>query len=47
MAAFERLNTRQREAAQAGPEPLLLMAGAGEGLDQQQGGAAVRLLKKK
>jgi DNA helicase-2/ATP-dependent DNA helicase PcrA len=30
-AAFERLNPRQREAAQAGSEPLLVIAGAGTG----------------
>jgi DNA helicase-2/ATP-dependent DNA helicase PcrA len=30
-AAFERLNPRQREAAQAGPQPLLIIAGAGTG----------------
>jgi len=30
-AAFERLNPRQREAAQAGREPLLVIAGAGTG----------------
>jgi DNA helicase-2/ATP-dependent DNA helicase PcrA len=30
-AAFERLNPRQREAAQAGPQPLLVIAGAGTG----------------
>jgi ATP-dependent DNA helicase UvrD/PcrA len=30
-AAFERLNPRQREAAQAGPRPLLIIAGAGTG----------------
>jgi DNA helicase-2/ATP-dependent DNA helicase PcrA len=30
-AAFERLNPRQREAAQAGPSPLLILAGAGTG----------------
>jgi DNA helicase-2/ATP-dependent DNA helicase PcrA len=30
-AAFERLNARQREAAQAGPQPLLIIAGAGTG----------------
>jgi DNA helicase-2/ATP-dependent DNA helicase PcrA len=30
-AAFERLNSRQREAAQAGPQPLLIIAGAGTG----------------
>jgi DNA helicase-2/ATP-dependent DNA helicase PcrA len=29
--AFERLNERQREAAQAGPAPLLILAGAGTG----------------
>jgi ATP-dependent DNA helicase UvrD/PcrA len=29
--AFEKLNTRQREAAQAGPDPLLIIAGAGTG----------------
>jgi DNA helicase II / ATP-dependent DNA helicase PcrA len=29
--AFERLNPRQREAAQAGPRPLLILAGAGTG----------------
>src|ERR687895_845975 len=29
--AFERLNVRQREAAQAGPAPLLIIAGAGTG----------------
>src|SRR5512134_3314171 len=29
--AFERLNPRQREAAQAGPSPLLILAGAGTG----------------
>jgi DNA helicase-2/ATP-dependent DNA helicase PcrA len=30
-AAFERLNARQREAAQAAPQPLLIIAGAGTG----------------
>ena len=30
-AAFERLNPRQREAARAGREPLLILAGAGTG----------------
>ena len=30
-AAFERLNPRQREAAQAGRQPLLIIAGAGTG----------------
>jgi DNA helicase-2/ATP-dependent DNA helicase PcrA len=30
-AAFERLNVRQREAAQAGAQPLLILAGAGTG----------------
>jgi DNA helicase-2/ATP-dependent DNA helicase PcrA len=30
-AAFERLNPRQREAAHAGPAPLLIIAGAGTG----------------
>jgi len=30
-ATFERLNFRQREAAQAGREPLLVIAGAGTG----------------
>jgi DNA helicase-2/ATP-dependent DNA helicase PcrA len=30
-ATFERLNPRQREAAQAGPRPLLIIAGAGTG----------------
>jgi DNA helicase-2/ATP-dependent DNA helicase PcrA len=30
-AAFERLNPRQREAAQAGSQPLLVIAGAGTG----------------
>jgi DNA helicase-2/ATP-dependent DNA helicase PcrA len=30
-AAFERLNRRQREAAQCGPQPLLIIAGAGTG----------------
>jgi DNA helicase-2/ATP-dependent DNA helicase PcrA len=30
-AAFERLNPRQREAVQAGPQPLLIIAGAGTG----------------
>ena len=29
--AFEKLNERQREAAQAGPSPLLILAGAGTG----------------
>jgi DNA helicase-2/ATP-dependent DNA helicase PcrA len=30
-AVFEKLNTRQREAVQAGPQPLLVIAGAGTG----------------
>jgi DNA helicase-2/ATP-dependent DNA helicase PcrA len=30
-APFDRLNTRQREAAQCGPQPLLILAGAGTG----------------
>ena len=29
--AFEKLNQRQREAATAGAEPLLILAGAGTG----------------